>query len=85
MFKKKSRNIKQNLLTLNKIHFKQLNINNSSLPIFTKDKTHNLCIHYYKVLHFLLIGTGKVMYFSVFSPKHSNCPSHSSANSLITK
>ena len=32
-----------------------------------------------------LIGTEKVMYFSVFSPKHSNWPLNSSANSLIIK
>ena len=31
-----------------------------------------------------LIGT-VVIYFSVFSPKHSNCQSNSSANSLIIK
>ena len=33
----------------------------------------------------LLIGTEKVIYFSVFSPKHSNCSSNSLANSLIIK
>ena len=32
-----------------------------------------------------LIGTEKVIYFSVFSPKHSNSPLTSSANSLIRK
>ena len=32
-----------------------------------------------------LIGIEKVIYFSVFSPKHSNWPLHSSANSLIMK
>ena len=32
-----------------------------------------------------LIGTEKVIYFSVFSPKHSNSPSNSSANFLIIK
>ena len=32
-----------------------------------------------------LIGTEKVIYFSVFSPKHSNWPLNSSANSLIIK
>ena len=32
-----------------------------------------------------LIDTEKVMYFSVFSPKHSNSPSNYSANSLIIK
>ena len=32
-----------------------------------------------------LISTEKVIYFSVFSPKHSNCPSNSSASSLIIK
>ena len=31
-----------------------------------------------------LIGTEK-KYFSVFSPKHSNCPSNSFASSLIMK
>ena len=30
-----------------------------------------------------LIGTEKVIYFSVFSPKHSNWPLKSSANCLI--
>ena len=30
-----------------------------------------------------LIDTEKVMYFSVFSTKHSNSPSNASANSLI--
>ena len=30
-----------------------------------------------------LIGTKKVIYFSVFSPKHSNFPLTFSANSLI--
>ena len=29
--------------------------------------------------------TEKVMYFSVFSPKHSNSPSNSSASSFIIK
>ena len=32
-----------------------------------------------------LIGTEKVIYFSVFSPKHSNWPLKSSANCLILK
>ena len=32
-----------------------------------------------------LIGSEKVIYFSVFSPKHSNGPSTSSANPLIIK
>ena len=32
-----------------------------------------------------LIGTGKIIYFSAFSPKHSNCSPNSSANSLIIK
>ena len=32
-----------------------------------------------------LIGTEKVMYFSVFSPKHSDWPSDSSGNCLIMK
>ena len=32
-----------------------------------------------------LIGTEKVIYFSVFSPKHSNWPSNSFANFLIIK
>ena len=32
-----------------------------------------------------LNGTEKVIYFSVFSPKHSNCPSNSYASSLIIK
>ena len=32
-----------------------------------------------------LTGTEKVMYFFVFSPKHSNCPLNSSASSLIIK
>ena len=32
-----------------------------------------------------LIGTEKVIYFSVFSPKHSNWPSNSSANCSIKK
>ena len=32
-----------------------------------------------------LIGTEKVIYFSVFSPKHSNWPSNSFANCLIMK
>ena len=32
-----------------------------------------------------LVGTEKVIYFSVFSPTHSNCPSNSLANSLIRK
>ena len=32
-----------------------------------------------------LIGTEKVIYFSVFSPKHSNWPSNSFANCLIKK
>ena len=32
-----------------------------------------------------LIGTEKVIYFSVFSPKHSNSALNSSANSLIKK
>ena len=32
-----------------------------------------------------LIGTEKLTYFSVFSPKHSNSPLNSSANSLIIK
>ena len=32
-----------------------------------------------------LIGTEKVIYFSVFSPKHSDSPLESSANSLIKK
>ena len=32
-----------------------------------------------------LIGTEKVIYFSVFSPKHSNWPSNSFANCLIIK
>ena len=32
-----------------------------------------------------LIGTEKMTYFSVFFPKHSNCPSNSSASSLIIK
>ena len=30
-----------------------------------------------------LIDTEKVIYFSVFCPKHSNCPSNSSDSSLI--
>ena len=32
-----------------------------------------------------LIGTQKLIYFSIFSPKHSNSPLNSSANSLIKK
>ena len=32
-----------------------------------------------------LIGTEKVIYFSVLFPKHSNCSSNSLANSLIIK
>ena len=32
-----------------------------------------------------LIGTEKVIYFSVFSPKHSNQPLNSFANCLIMK
>ena len=32
-----------------------------------------------------LVGTEKVIYFSVFSPKHSNSPSNSSAIYLIIK
>ena len=32
-----------------------------------------------------LIGTEKLIYFSVFSPGHSNSPLNSSANSLIIK
>ena len=32
-----------------------------------------------------LIGTEKVIYFSVFSPKHSNWPSNSFASCLIMK
>ena len=32
-----------------------------------------------------LIGTEKVMFFSVFFPKHSNCPPNLFANSLIIK
>ena len=32
-----------------------------------------------------LIGTEKVIYFSVFSPKHSNCPSNSFVSSFIIK
>ena len=32
-----------------------------------------------------LLGTEKIIYFSVFSPKHSCCPSNSSATSLIMK
>ena len=32
-----------------------------------------------------LIGTEKLIYLSVFSPKHSNSPLNSSANSLIMK
>ena len=32
-----------------------------------------------------LTGTEKLIYFSVFSPKHSNSPLNSSANSLIMK
>ena len=32
-----------------------------------------------------LIGNEKIMYFSVFSPKHSNWPSNSFANCLIMK
>ena len=38
---------------------------------------------HYQVL--FLTGTEKVIYFSVFSPQHLNCPSNSSANSLIIK
>ena len=34
---------------------------------------------------FLLIGTEKVIYFSVFSPKQSNSPLHSIANCSIMK
>ena len=29
---------------------------------------------------YLFIGTEEVIYFSVFSPRRSNCPSNSSAN-----
>ena len=36
-------------------------------------------------LSFLFNGSGKVMYFFVFSRRHSNFPSNSSANSLIIK
>ena len=32
-----------------------------------------------------LIGTEKLIYFFVFSPKHSNPPLNSSANSLVIK
>ena len=32
-----------------------------------------------------LLGTEKVMYYSTFSPEHSNWPSDSSANCLIMK
>ena len=32
-----------------------------------------------------LIGTEKLIYFSVFSPKHLNYPLNSSGNSLIIK
>ena len=32
-----------------------------------------------------LTGTEKLIYFSVFSPKHSSSPLNSSANSLIMK
>ena len=32
-----------------------------------------------------LIGTEKLIYFSIFSPKHSNSPLNSSSNSLIKK
>ena len=32
-----------------------------------------------------LIGTEKLICFSIFSPKHSNSPLNSSANSLIMK
>ena len=32
-----------------------------------------------------LIGAEKEIYLSAFSPKHSNCPSNSSAISLIIK
>ena len=34
---------------------------------------------------FLFIGTENVIYFSVFSPRHSNCPLNSSASSLVIK
>ena len=34
------------------------------------------------LLNSFLIDTEKVIYFSVFSPKHSNCPSNSSTSSL---
>ena len=33
----------------------------------------------------VLIGTENVMYFSLFSPKHSNSPSNSSAKPFIIK
>ena len=34
---------------------------------------------------YFLIGTEKVIYFSLFSPKHSNWPSNSFANCSIKK
>ena len=37
------------------------------------------------LLSSVLIGTEKLIYFSVFSPKHSNSPLNSFANSLIMK
>ena len=36
---------------------------------------------FYVIFLSFLIGTEKVIYFSVFSPKHANCPLNSSAHS----
>ena len=45
----------------------------------------NLYVIVLPSLFSFLIGTEKVIYFSVFSPKLSNWPLNSSANSLIIK
>ena len=45
----------------------------------------NLYVIHLPLSSSFLIGTKKLIYFSVFSLKHSNCPSNFSANSLIIK
>ena len=45
----------------------------------------NLYVSVLSLSCYFLIGTEKLIYFSVFSAKHSNSPLNSSANSLIIK
>ena len=54
-----------------------------NLKLSTNFILYVISISLFSILYF--IGTENVIYFSVFSPKHSKLPSNSFTNSLIMK